>query len=331
MKAPGSANLRSGRSKTILAPMLSAASSAMRVLHISDVHVDVPLADVPWSDWLGKRMLGGGNHVLRRSAHFRNTRAKLAALDRFRREQAIDLVICTGDYTVLGTRPELVAAREAIEPLTKAPSGFVTVPGNHDVYVADALGRFEAEFNDLLTTDLPEHRVDGAWPIVRLIGDAVAVVAVNSARPNNPLWRSSGAIPAAQLAALGRILRDPRVRSRFVFVITHYAPRLADGRPDTYAHGLVNADDFLAVCADIQYGAILHGHVHRCFSVRVPGVKPSLFGAGSTTQDHREGLWLFDLSATEVRAVRGGWDGQGYVLTKDEVRTAWSRSFLAAG
>ena len=88
--------------------------------------------------------------------------------------------------------------------------------------------------------------------------------------------------------------------------ITHYAPRLADGRPDTFAHGLVNADDFLEVCADLPFGAILHGHVHRCFTVRVPRVRPTLFGAGSTTQDLREGLWLFDISPDGVRAVRGG-------------------------
>lgn len=303
----------------------------MRVLHISDVHVDIPLAEVPWSDWLGKRVLGGGNHVLRRSAYFKNTRAKLAALDRFRIDQGVDLVICTGDYTVLGTRPELIAARAAIDPLTRAPSGFVTVPGNHDVYVDDAIGRFEELFADVLTTDMPEHRVDRTWPIVRLIGDSVAVVAVNSARANNALWRSSGAIPAAQLAALGRILRDPRVRERFVFVITHYAPRLADGRRDSFAHGLENADDFLAVCADLPSGAILHGHVHRCFTVRVPGVKPALFGAGSTTQDLREGLWLFDVDEAELRATRGTWDGSGYALSGDAVRTPWTRRFLAAG
>jgi 3',5'-cyclic AMP phosphodiesterase CpdA len=294
-------------------------SSALRVLHISDVHVDVPFIDIPWQDWLGKRVLGGGNLLLRRGRYFRKTREKLAALDRFRREQGIDVVICTGDYTVLGTDPELAAARDAIDPLTRAPLGYVTVPGNHDVYVDDALGRFEARFGDLLTTDLPQYRVDRYWPNVRLVGDAVAVIAVNSARPNPQPWRSSGAIPPEQLGALGRILRDPRVRSRFVFVITHYAPRLADGSRDSLLHGLDNAEDFLHVCADLPRGAILHGHVHRCFHVRVPGIRPPLFGAGSTTHDLREGLWLFDVGSASIRATRGGWDGHRYVLTPEEV------------
>ncbi|HEY8428640.1 MAG TPA: metallophosphoesterase [Sandaracinaceae bacterium] len=303
----------------------------IRALHISDVHVDVPFARIPWRAWLGKRLLGGGNLWLRRGRYFRRTREKLAALERFRAEQGAELVLCTGDYTALGTEPELAAAREAIDPLTRGRLGFVTVPGNHDVYVNDALGRFEAIFAELLGTDLPQYRADAHWPIVRLIGDSVAVVAVNSARPNPQPWRSSGLVPAAQLDALARILRDPRVRERFVFVITHYAPRLADGRPDRYTHGLVNADALLAVCADLPYGAILHGHVHRCFTVRVPGVSPPLFSAGSTTQEGREGLWLFEIDGEGMRAVRGAWDGARYVLTADEVRVEHPRRLRAVG
>lgn len=298
-------------------------------MHISDLHVDVPFASIPWQSWLGKRALGGGNLWLRRGKHFRRTREKLAALDGFRREHAVDLVICTGDYTVLGTEAELIAARQAIDPLTRAPRGFVTVPGNHDVYVEDALGRFEKRFGDLLHTDMPEHLVDGHWPLVRLVGDSVAVVAVNSARPNPQVWRSSGLIPPRQLLALARILRDPRVRGRFVFVMTHYAPRLADGRTDTALHGLVNAEELLRICAEIPRGAILHGHVHRCFSVRVPGIRPILFGAGSTTQDLREGLWLFEIDDGGMRALRGGWVGDRYALTGEDVRVPWSADVLA--
>ncbi len=304
-------------------------SSSMRVLHISDIHVDVPFADIPITDWLGKRVLGGGNLLLRRGRHFRRTREKLDALNRFRREQGVDLVICTGDYTALGTEPELTAAREAIDPLTSAPLGYVTVPGNHDVYVGD-IGRFEERFRDLLVTDLPEYTVDRFWPLVKLVGDSVAVVAVNSARPNPQPWRSSGRIPPRQLSALSRLLRDPRVRGRFVFVITHYAPRLASGLPDTFNHGLENAEDFLHVCADLPRGAILHGHLHRCFTLRVPGIRPTIFGAGSTTQDLREGLWMFDVDAEWIRATRGGWNGDRYVLTGEETFMPASGRFLAA-
>jgi 3',5'-cyclic AMP phosphodiesterase CpdA len=277
----------------------------MRVLHLSDVHVDVPFAAMPARGWASpKRWLGGANLALRRKARFRDAREKLRILGELRAELNVDLVICTGDYTALGTEPELRAARAAIAPLTHAPRGFVTIPGNHDVYVGDAVGRFERIFGDLLDP--------GPWPKVRIVDDTVAVVALDSARPNPQPWRSSGRIPDAQLAALPRVLET--VGDRFVFVITHYAPRLADGGPDRFSHGLVNADAFLAACAGIR-GAILHGHVHRRYRVRVPGVRPELFCAGSTTEAGHEGFWLFELDeGGQLRATPGGYRGGRYVL-----------------
>ena len=284
----------------------------MRVLHLSDVHVDVPFVAMPARGWTSpKRWLGGANLALRRRARFRDAREKLQQLADFQSKMDVDLVICTGDYTALGTEPELVAARAAIEPLTHAPLGFVTVPGNHDVYVADALGRFERIFADLLTTDRPEHRVDGVWPIVRIIDDTVAVVAISSARPNPQPWRSSGRIPDPQIRALGGIL--PELAGRFVFVITHYAPRLEDGRADRYSHGLRNADALLEACAGLR-GAILHGHVHRTFRVDVPNVAPTIFGAGSTTEAENEGFWLFDIGPARATATRGAYEAGRYVL-----------------
>ncbi len=295
---------------------------SLRVLHISDLHLDVPLEELSAPRWVPKRILGGLNLRLNRSRHFRGVREKIQDLERFRLEHGIDLVLCTGDYTVLGTESELAAARAAIAPLLNAPQGFVTVPGNHDVYVEDSVGRFERHFGGLLETDWPEYRVDGVWPIVRMIGDTIAVVAVNSARPNPQPWRSSGRIPEAQLTALSAILDDPRLAGRFVFVLTHYAPRLANGKPDRFTHGLLNANDLLRIVAPLERGAVLHGHVHRCYRVRVPGVAPTLVGAGSSTQSGREGLWVFDVSPGEVTLTRGGFVDGRYAIVGEPERIA---------
>ena len=293
----------------------------MRVLHLSDVHVTVPVWVMPWRQMLNKRMVGAANLVLRRGRHFSRARQKLESLAGLAEEQGVDLVICTGDYTALGTDPELAAARQAIQCLTHRPAGFVTVPGNHDIYLHDVVReqRFERHFGDLLRSDLPEHCVDGAWPMVRLIGEHVAVIAVNSARPNPQVWRSSGEIPGKQLEALRALADDPRLRDRFVFVITHYAPRRADATPDQPAHGLENADEFLAACRAWPRGAILHGHIHRRFQLTLPDVALRIFGAGSTTCDGREGLWLFDVEPGTARAVAGHWQGDRYVLEPEAV------------
>ena len=85
----------------------------IRVLHLSDVHVDVPLSRMPLRELFGKRLLGAGNLLLRRRPLFAAARDKLQALARFAAREAVDLVVCTGDYTALGTDAELAAARAA--------------------------------------------------------------------------------------------------------------------------------------------------------------------------------------------------------------------------
>jgi 3',5'-cyclic AMP phosphodiesterase CpdA len=277
----------------------------IRLLHFSDVHVQVPATAVPFRDWLGKRLIGGVNLMLRRRRHFRQTLNKLAALGRFAEQQRVDVVVCTGDYTALGTLPELKLARQAIQPLVRDPHAFVTVPGNHDLYLPDAIadGRFERVFGDLLGTDCPEYAADGHWPAVRLYDEHLAVVTVNSARPNSNLLLSSGRIPDAQLQALRGLLADERLRGRTVLVATHYAPRRPNGTPDRWRHGLENADALLSICAASPRAAILHGHIHACFHLRPQGA-PHIFGAGSATQLGRESVWLFDFEPGAGRARR---------------------------
>jgi 3',5'-cyclic AMP phosphodiesterase CpdA len=217
-------------------------------------------------------------------------RRKLADLGRFAMGHDIDAVLATGDFTVLGSEAELRAARLALDPLTQRPKGFYTTPGNHDLYMPDTARerRFERAFRDVLPSqslgfDLPEGlRV--AFP-----DDGVAVISVRSARPNPQPWRSSGRIGAERLDVLERVLGREEVRGRFVFLLTHYAPRLADGRPDSVLHGLEDGERFLRVIADLPRAVVLHGHVHRCFRLALPGVRPTIFGAGSTTQDGGRG------------------------------------------
>jgi 3',5'-cyclic AMP phosphodiesterase CpdA len=292
----------------------------MRVLHFSDIHLQLSFRRVPLTDWFGKRAFGLANLLCGRSRHFADVSGKLAALDRFRREHAVDLIIFTGDYTALGTRSELEAARAAVAPLMQAGLGYVHVPGNHDIYTSDAVRerRFSDVFAETLGTDLPEYRVgDGPWPVVRLISDDVAVVAVNSSHPNPMPWRSSGRIPSPQLRALRHALDDDRLAGRFVFAITHHSPRVAAGTPDRWYHGLTNTDEFLAACAAMQRGAILSGHVHRRSMVHVAGLRVPLFCAGSATQRGRESFWVFDIDGGNMHAVPGHWASDRYVLGHD--------------
>jgi 3',5'-cyclic AMP phosphodiesterase CpdA len=290
----------------------------LRLLHFSDLHLGAPVGELPASDLAPKRVLGAANLWLRRERRFRDAPEKIAALASLAAREQVDAVLCTGDYTALGSVAELAAARRAIAPLTARPGGFVTVPGNHDVYVETGTleRRFEQAFAGLLESDVPELAVDGSWPLVRLFGDDVAIVCVNSARPNPQLWRSSGQVPTAQLAALRRALDDARLRDRFVLVATHYAPLRADGRADAAWHGLVNGEALLAAIGPRPRTALVHGHLHRAFALAATAQRPPIFCAGSATDTHGGSCWLYELERTSLRAIPATWRAGQYVLDR---------------
>ncbi len=287
----------------------------MRVLHFSDVHVQEAFGAMPVAELMGKRLLAAGNLLLTRGRLFQDVPMKLEALSRFARDERADLVICTGDYTALGSEAEYVAARKAMEPFLRAPLGFCTVPGNHDLYLADTLRdrRFERHFGALLTSDLPELAVDGAFPTVRLIGDRLAVIGLNSAKPNPNPFSSAGQIPEAQLAALEGALAHPALAGRWIFVITHYGILRPDGTPDSAHHGLANARELLRICTRARV-ALLHGHIHHRFAHAPTDEHPWLFCAGSATHRGREGLWIYEFQGERARAIPGRWDRERYIL-----------------
>lgn len=292
----------------------------MRVLHFSDVHVPASLDEVPWRRFFNKRAVGWLNLRLRRARRFRDAPIKLERLYGFAVQEKVDLAICSGDFTTLGTEPEMRRARGLVEPFGKLRAGLCVVPGNHDVYVGDALSQrlFEKYFHAFLETDMPHLRDDSGWPLVRLFDAPVAVVCINSARPNAEPWSSRGAVGEVQLAALDRVLKHPRVQERFVLVVTHYAPRLANGRPDSPRHGLDDADHLLEVCRSIRQGALLFGHVHQRYSVELSGLSARLFCAGSATHDGHEGCWLLDFRPGTLQATPVTWTGSEYALDRSE-------------
>jgi len=286
------------------------------LLHFSDVHVSAGLANIPLKDCLGKRVVGAANLLLRRSRAFARAPEKLAALTRFSADQGVDSIICTGDYTALGTDAEFASSRELIQGLIDSVPCFATVPGNHDLYVPDTVReqRFEKHYGELLTTDRAGWCVDGPWPSVRFLGDDLALVGVNSARPNPSIFRSSGRIPETQIAALEDVLRQPELDGRWVFVFTHYGPLTGRGLPDSHHHGLENYEELLRVTGSRPRTAVLHGHIHHGYHLAAEPGRPWLFCAGSATYESHEALWMFRVGDGEVEAVPGVFTDAGYQL-----------------
>jgi 3',5'-cyclic AMP phosphodiesterase CpdA len=293
------------------------------VLHFSDVHVQDAVLAMPLRELVGKRLVGAANLLTRRGALFRNAVEKLAKLATLRDERAIDLALCTGDYTALGSEGEYRAARSAVSGFMRAPAGFVTVPGNHDLYLADTLGdqRFERHFGDLMRSDVPELRVDGLYPFVRLFGDELAVIGVNSAKPNPNPFSSRGSIPKRQLDALEQALAG--LSARVCIVMTHYAPLRRDGTFDTPRHGLAEAVELMAICARPRV-MLVHGHIHDRYHHQATQGRPWMFGAGSATHLGREAFWVYEVDQGAVRAIAGTYqDGQYQLLVDQALDIHW--------
>ena len=285
-------------------------NSSLRVLHFSDIHVGLAVRHMEWKNWFSKRAVGAINLLRGRSKCFDDAREKIEAIVQFRAVNNIDLVINTGDYTALGLETELREARRLVDPLMHPSENFITVPGNHDIYVDEikSHAHFFEQFRSVLYSDMPEYCRGGHWPLIRLAGPDVAVIALNSARPNPVPWVSSGCIPPEQLNILDEILADGRLHGRFIFIVTHYAPLLADGSSDTRMHGIINAERFLDKCRLIQSGAILCGHVHETYHVPADGLNCDIYCAGSAVAEGKEGFWVYEVDEEGVRAERICWN-----------------------
>jgi len=293
-------------------------SSPLRILHFSDIHIDIQIRHMQWKKWFSKRAIGAINLLRGRSKYFDNAEIKMKALVKFKEENAIHLVINTGDYTALGLEQELEIAKELVSPMMSPPQSYITVPGNHDIYVHEGKShyRFSEQFCSVLQNDLPEYCRGGHWPLIRLIGEDVAVIALNSARPNLLPWKSDGTIPDEQLEAFGEILKDDRLQGRFLFVVTHYAPRLSNGQNDKKLHGLNNVEAFLDRCKAISSGAILCGHIHKAYRIHIPEITSEIFCAGSATMEGHEGGWIYEVQEGELKAFPLKWDGEAYYLER---------------
>lgn len=276
----------------------------MRLVHCSDVHITCDYFSMPpwklgWRRTLALFELGPGG----RAHHYARAPETLARIAADVDAHGAEHLIVSGDLTAYAMPPEFDGARKALAPLVDQPRRCTVVPGNHDTYTADAVRDrlFEASFAALLASDLPGYVAEGPFPLVRLLGDDVAVVGLSSARLNAAPGLSYGRIGSLQLEALRALLQAPELVGRAVLVVVHHAPFRADGRPDKPTHGLKDADALLSLLPGPRF-AVLHGHIHHRYHHPATDARPHIFGAGSSTQLGREGYWLLE-------AGRGGISG----------------------
>ena len=219
----------------------------MRFAHVTDIHIETPPT---LSECFNKRALGEVNlHVLGRASHFSMATAR-GLVSRVV-DLAPDAVLCTGDLTAVATEGEFGLAAETLAPLS---SGFPlrVIPGNHDVYTGESVGRFGRFFG---LSD---------WPVVWQHGE-IDVIAIDVCRPD---WASRGLLPADQLGALEAVLAGG---SRPAWVMLHYPLRDRRGAPyGPFTRACANAAEIEAVLGrHSRVRVVLHGHEHHGYRTQI--------------------------------------------------------------
>lgn len=217
----------------------------MRVVHLTDLHVQRP---PPVGSLFSKRLLGAANlYLAGRKGHF--SAATAEALVPAVLAQAPDLVVCSGDLTAMALEEEFEAAKALLAPV-RAAARWLCIPGNHDVYTADSVGRFAAHF--------------GETAPVRVVEDGAAWVLVDVCHPD---WASRGWLGEAGRAQLREALGAGAI------VVLHYPLRNRRGEAyGPWTRACVDAAEIEAICLEKGASAVLHGHEHHGFRTQAAGL-----------------------------------------------------------
>ena len=234
----------------------------MRLAHFSDIHL-LSLDGVRFRDFLGKRLLGGLNLLLRRGKS--HGIEVFDALVRDLNELGVDHVACTGDVTNLALEPEFVLGRERFGRLPGGPERITCIPGNHDRYVPAADGLFERYLGAYCAPD-PDF-ADGRWPMVRVRGE-LALVGVQTSFPTR-WFDAHGAVGEKQLARLEATLASPALAEKCRVVLIHHPP--AGAAAGVKKRGLLDHREFAAVLQRTGAELVLHGHEHQDLRETLPG------------------------------------------------------------
>ncbi len=277
-----------------------------RIAHLSDLHHQVdwrerPLHSSGWRGAIGRFEL----HGMGRLKRFWGVGDKIRRLLDRVAGHGPDLVTLTGDLSALGDADELAFVRELFQPLI-AQGRLALIPGNHDRYTDHPSSRgFERVFGDLLQSDLPELADASGYPFVRLVGEKLAIVGLDSTRVGAITQYFFGRLGKAQLEALERVLEHPKLEGRTVLVLSHHGPLGPAGEFHWAESGLLDAGALLKALHG-RPAVLLHGHSHRRYWHKHRGPRPHVFGGGSSTEPGSEGFWLIELEdhrSVEARPV----------------------------
>jgi 3',5'-cyclic AMP phosphodiesterase CpdA len=222
--------------------------------HLSDVHLGpLPHGSI-FSDFKGKRLIGGASWLLRRKAmHLRSiadaARASILA-------ETPDHIALTGDLINIAGRAEFVQGAKWLREFA-SPERLSFVPGNHDTYVNVPHEEGLRHFVPWMQSD--RHKLgDPPFPYLRLRRN-VALIGINSGCPQS-YSMAGGTLGQQQLQDLSHQLEMLGQQGFYRVVMIHHPP-LPNLAPQRKA--LIDATALQDVLKMQGAELVLHGHNHR--------------------------------------------------------------------
>ncbi len=259
--------------------------------HLSDLHLAA--AQPPLAKLLSKRGLGFINWQRKRK--FIHRPEVLDAMTRDLKSQSFDHIAVTGDLVNLALPEEYLRAQQWLQTLAD-PHDVTVVPGNHDVYVREAVQYPAQYWADYMRGDDGLDR----FPFLRRRGGA-ALIALSTGLPTAPLL-ATGCLGNRQLARLADAL--DQTRGLFRVVLIHHPPKSPLRR---FLRRLIDAPALRRVLAAKGAELLIHGHDHHDALIwldgpqgkKIPAVcVPSASAAAPHGEEGGAGYHLFTIDDT---------------------------------
>jgi 3',5'-cyclic AMP phosphodiesterase CpdA len=221
--------------------------------HLSDVHLGpLPHGSI-FSDFKGKRLIGGASWLFRRRKKHLRTIADAARSSVL--AEAPDHIALTGDLINIASKAEFMQGAKWLQEFA-SPERLSFVPGNHDTYVEVPYDDGLKHFAPWMQNDRPKPG-DPQFPYLRLRRNA-ALIGINSGCPQT-YSKAGGALGQQQLQDLSLQLEMLGQQGFYRVVMIHHPPLpdLAVARK-----ALTDASDLQDVLKKHGAELVLHGHNH---------------------------------------------------------------------
>ncbi len=269
----------------------------MRIIHFSDTHFATCPEHLLFA-FFDKRILGLTNYITRRRKKMHDE--YLAETVETIQNLKPDVVVCSGDITVIGSEREFKGACKRLQPLVDDRSfEFFYIPGNHDAY-CNAKNCRRALHESFARLNRNRWRL-ADMPQEMTIGN-VSFFLLNEDRPTN-IFLSTGYIDGNTKARLQEWLQKPKKnKAETKVLVGHHPSRLADGAKMGFRRRLVGGEIINAALNNGQLDIALCGHIHDSFVRRFANGALEIC-AGSLTMNGRLAQIDIDESDTHHKPV----------------------------